>query len=93
MTYFESEYDEQGFELPLPAAACINGDVLNPTPCAGPVHTRLSRSGLTTSYRCEAHEAEHQERLDEISERYPDTAIPPGWFDPTYAGESWDGDY
>ncbi|ALF01567.1 hypothetical protein AVU96_gp068 [Mycobacterium phage Snenia] len=33
-----------------------------------------------------------QPRMDAIRERYPDTDIPPAWFDPTYAGERWNED-
>lgn len=60
--------------------------------CAGEVTERLSRSGLTRSHICELHREQLEEQLDRIAERYPDTATPPSWFDPTYAGESWDGE-
>jgi hypothetical protein len=41
--------------------------------------------------RCDHHYARQQERLDAIERRYPVHA--PSWFDPSYAGESWDEDY
>lgn len=93
MSYFESEYDEQGFELPLPAEACTSAERGDSTPCEGPVYTRYSRSGMTSTFRCEGHEMAHQMVLDGIAERYPDSDVDPSWFDPTYAGESWDSDY
>lgn len=61
-------------------------------PCAGEVEERLSRAGFTAALICAKHRQELEARLDEIAERYPDTAQPPDWFDPTYAGETWDSD-
>lgn len=60
--------------------------------CAGPLEERVSRSGLTAAMICRAHREDLEERLDRIAERYPDTSSPPSWFDPSYAGESWDGE-
>jgi hypothetical protein len=93
MSYFESEYDENGFELPLPAEACSGIRQYEGTPCFGEVYTRYSRSGLTSTFRCEGHEMEHQDVLDGIARRYPDSDVAPAWFDPTYAGERWNDDY
>jgi hypothetical protein len=70
----------------------------HPDTCEGDVfyHSALSGSGLRYA-RCEKHFDEYVERvqpkLDEIAERYPDTELAPSWFDPTYAGESWNDDY
>jgi hypothetical protein len=89
MSQYISEYDDQGFELPMPAAACRDF----PTGCAGEVFTRYSRSGMTSTFRCDAHESAHQDVLDGISRRYPDSDVAPDWFDPTYAGEQWNDDY
>jgi hypothetical protein len=86
----EVEYDDAGFEKPMPTEKCLN----HPSPeCSGPTRTRTSRSGLTHSLKCDGCQSALDVRLDEINERYPDSANPPSWFDPTYAGESWDGDY
>lgn len=85
-----SEYDDSGFEKPRPATDCRsfgNGD------CTGEVFTRYSRSGMTSTVRCDGHESAHQDMLDGISRRYPDSPVAPDWFDPTYAGERWDDDY
>ena len=48
---------------------------------------------MTSTFRCDSHESEHQDVLDGISRRYPDSDVAPSWFDPTYAGESWNDDY
>lgn len=66
-------------------------------PCEGEVLERatLSGSGMTFP-RCERHYQTYVERtqpkLDEINRRYPDTDVPPSWFDPMYAGERWNED-
>ena len=71
---------------------CISSD--NPDlPCGGAVEQRWSRSGMTSTFRCLDHEIAHQDILDGIANRYPDTPYAPSWFDPTYAGESWNEDY
>lgn len=96
MTYFasnfESTFDADGFEIPAPAEACSSRS-RETTPCSGDVLTRYSRSGMTSTLRCEGHEMAHQDVLDGISRRYPDSDVAPSWFDPTYAGESWNDDY
>lgn len=61
--------------------------------CDGEVDEHVSRSGMTSTLRCEAHHYAHCDRLDAISRRYPDSPSAPGWFDPAYAGESWDETY
>lgn len=76
---------------------CIDG----PDGCRGEVHEFTSRSGATTSFRCEHHQDEYEVRMDkvyqEVQERYPGFdrpgSPPPDWFDPSYAGERWDDDY
>jgi hypothetical protein len=70
--------------------------------CGGEVREYPSRTGITTSKRCEVHQEEHNEEMDKLEERlnhtYPgwnsDAAYvhPPDWFDPTYAGERWNED-
>jgi hypothetical protein len=65
--------------------------------CEGEVYERqtLSGSGMTFP-RCDKHYAEYVERtqpkIDEVRKRYPDSDVPPDWFDPTYAGERWSED-
>lgn len=76
---------------------CVDSDR---SECEGEVLTEWSRSGATQSARCRRHRDEYEERMDEvhrdISSRYPGYDIPgsppPDWFDPYYAGESWDED-
>lgn len=72
---------------------CLNWDFNYEGDCGGPVEERTSRSGATTSVKCENCYNALQERLDEIESRYPDSPFAPSWFDPTYAGETWDCDY
>lgn len=68
--------------------ACLNRQEGN---CVGLVSRRPSHAGTGTLItRCEGHHAKAEEKAQEIRERYPDSSIPPAWFDPTYAGESWD---
>lgn len=77
---------------------CIDSDEGN---CKGVVEEYYSRSGATVSPRCVAHQSEYERRMDKVyegvNERYPGWQNPgsvaPAWFDPSYAGESWDEDY
>ena len=66
--------------------------------CSGPVDLYPALSGSGEAYpRCEAGYAAYvervQPRLDAIQRDYPDSPFAPSWFDPAYAGESWDADY
>jgi hypothetical protein len=95
MTYFTAnsapfEYDEHGFEIPGPTEWCLN---YPSDDCEGMSQTRYSRSGLTQSVKCDGCQNVLDEALDRIQNRYPDSSVAPSWFDPTYAGESWDSDY
>lgn len=74
---------------------CINyaDGLANGTPCGGEVWERVSRSGCTRSVKCDECQMRLDEILDGIAQRYPDSPCAPAWFDPTYAGESWDSDY
>jgi hypothetical protein len=69
---------------------CRNADE---SPCGGEVFERWSRSGMTSTVRCDVHQRAHDEILDGIANRYPDTSVAPDWFDESYAGERWDSDY
>lgn len=40
--------------------------------------------------RCGHHRDVRAEQYEDSIERYAYSAMPPSWFDPTYAGESWD---
>lgn len=61
---------------------------------SGPVEYRMPLSGTGKSFpRCESHWFARLDRQQGINERYPDSPMAPSDFDPTYAGESWDGDY
>jgi hypothetical protein len=64
--------------------------------CVGEVGSRRSVSGATTATRCERHDRAYRDRVEPLAEetdrRYPDSEFPPAWFDPTYAGESWNPD-
>lgn len=76
------------------AATCNDSET---GPCAGPVGSYTSRSGCTTSERCEAHQDAYEQRMDrldaDLQQRYPGWdnphSSPPEWLDPTYAGEEW----
>ena len=75
-----------------PATDCL--EYGHTTPCRGPVTYRLSPNGTGMRIpRCDRHEQEAERRREEILERYPDSPIPPSWFDPAAAGEHWDDDY
>lgn len=71
------------------AQECLRG----PDGCRGPIRERVAAGGTTMIYECETHMAQSMERLDRISRDYPDSPVPPSWFDPAYAGERWDDDY
>lgn len=66
----------------------------------GEVREYRSRSGATTSWRCVKHQDEYETRMDavyaDVQSRFPGFdrpgSPPPSWFDPSYAGESWDED-
>jgi hypothetical protein len=61
--------------------------------CAGPVEYRAALSATGKSFpRCDRHWEERLDREALLRERYPDSPFPPADFDPTYAGESWDGE-
>lgn len=66
--------------------ACLDG----PEGCAGPVEYRTTpdRSDGKAWPRCEAH---FDRRMASVARNLELTSdVPPAWFDPAYAGESWD---
>lgn len=77
-------------DAPLDAHACID----YPTGCSGPVHYHaVPAANATPVARCDHHWARRLERWESSIERYEDCDVPPDWFDPTIAGESWGDDY
>lgn len=62
--------------------------------CKGAVEFRMPLSGTGKSFpRCDKHWDDRLDTQRGIDERYPDSPMPPADFDPSYAGESWNGDY
>ena len=62
--------------------------------CKGNVEYRSSLTGTGTPIpRCDKHWEERLDKEDELRSEYPDSPIPPAWFDPTAAGERWDDEY
>lgn len=62
--------------------------------CNGKVEFRMALSGTGESFkRCDFHWSKRLDREQEHRKNYPDSDIPPVWFDPTIAGESWNEDY
>jgi hypothetical protein len=77
---------------------CINGGfgeaVGLEIRCEGPVELRMPLTDTGIPYpRCEKHWAERLEQEQRLRQDYPDSPHPPSWFDPSYAGETWDDDY
>lgn len=78
----------------LTATDCLNYHDDGPVTCKGKVEYRMSLSGTGASFpRCDKHWGERLKEQERINERYPDSPLPPAWFDPMDAGEHWDEDY
>lgn len=61
--------------------------------CEGPVEYRHPLSGTGKPFpRCDHHWDKRLDVQAGINRRYPDQATPPSDFDPSFAGESWDGE-
>ncbi|WP_087886607.1 hypothetical protein [Streptomyces alboflavus] len=61
--------------------------------CEGAVTGRPSHAGTgTIIWRCKAGHRAADEHARQVRERYPDSTSPPGWFDPSDAGERWNED-
>ncbi len=61
--------------------------------CEGTVLFRLPLTESGRSFpRCAYHWNARLDEQERISERYPDSDVPPADFDPAYAGERWDED-
>lgn len=77
-------------EVSYPREECISFDTAE---CRGEVEEHSSRSGMTSALRCSFHWNEHNDKLDHISRDFPDSPMAPSWFDPSYAGETWNEEY
>lgn len=71
---------------------CIDSEYDDDDPCKGELEDYYSAHG-THTVRCEHHMTQHFEKIEQINRDYPDSPHAPSWFDPTYAGETWDNDY
>lgn len=61
--------------------------------CHGDVELRPSLTGTGTSIaRCDRHWEERLAWQEEHNRAYPDSPVPPAWFDPEAAGERWEED-
>jgi len=58
--------------------------------CKGPVNWHTTGSRLKAFERCDWHQERRLDRYANSMERYADSQVPPSWFDPSHAGESWD---
>ncbi len=58
--------------------------------CHGRVEYHAMPDSLTTYPRCEAHWVRRLERYEGSIEQAAGSDSPPAWYDPTYAGESWE---
>ena len=68
---------------------CLDG----PAGCLGPVFYRQPLSSTGRSFpRCSHHWEQRLDAQETISRHYPDSPIPPDWYDPAYAGERWGED-
>lgn len=61
--------------------------------CEGPVEFHWNGDpGFKSWPRCVKHQALRVERRENSMEKYANCSTAPEWFDPSYAGESWDED-
>ena len=59
--------------------------------CEGPVEWHSMDPGLTEAFpRCDKHWEARLRSREESIERYETSDVPPSWFDPADAGETWD---
>lgn len=62
--------------------------------CSGAVEYRTSLTGTGLAIpRCDAHWEARLNLQDEHSQIYPNSDMPPAWFDPEAIGEHWSEDY
>lgn len=65
--------------------------------CHGETYPRPALSGSGLAYlRCDKHFEDYAQRVGpkiaETRRHYPDSDVPPSWFDPSLAGERWNDD-
>jgi hypothetical protein len=78
---------------PLAVDDCLDFDMNEPGACSGPVELRMPLSPSGRPFpRCESHWSQRLVWQAEHDERYPDSDVPPAWFDPMAAGERWSDD-
>ena len=73
----------------LDAEECLEHGV--ESECRGPVEMHTT-DGRRSWPRCTKHAADRLARFENSIERYADSDVEPSWFDPSYAGESWNDD-
>ena len=62
----------------------------NPDECQGPVEYHSIDPGRTKGFpRCEFHWGKRLESRENSMERYENSDVAPGWYDPSYAAEEW----
>lgn len=73
----------------MTALRCV--DHRHPDQCGGPVQLRESLTGTGTPIaRCDTAWADRLDLQARLRRDYPDSPVPPPWFDAAYAGESWE---
>jgi hypothetical protein len=77
------------YEAPLPAEECLEWQSGR---CQGPVEPHTVGDSLKAWPRCDYHYEQRCQNYENSMERYANQVNPPAWFDPSYAGESWDAD-
>lgn len=72
----------------LPAEECLD---YGRDECRGPVHYHSLDPGIRPAFpRCSRHWGRRLAEDERHRSDYPDSPIPPAWFDPSIAGETWD---
>jgi len=74
---------------PLEAHKCL-GYRADDVTCSGPVEYHTIGMATRAFPRCIKHLRERLDVRENSMERYADCSAAPSWFDPSYAGESWD---
>lgn len=78
---------------PLAVDDCLDFDMNEPSACSGPVELRMPLSPSGRSFpRCDAHWSERLAMQEAHDVKYPNSDVPPLWFDPLAAGERWNED-
>lgn len=68
-------------------------DARHDEPCDGTIEFRMPLSGTGKSFpRCDRHWDIRLTKHEIDQERYPDSPLPPSWFDQADVGERWEDD-